>query len=129
MSRSLGPSSRSPSLRQTGELPSHQPPYCMNMSDPCRVCRRGIKSRAASVTLTLSLMVALLEKAQRLRIVTDKQALCLRVVFEHHKVGLPSDARDLVPAKGGMRRVEVIAVGQHTARFDAPASAERSGHD
>ena len=38
--------------RQSGELPSQQPPVCTNISLPCLAVRRSIASRARSVATT-----------------------------------------------------------------------------
>src|SRR5690554_2159390 len=59
------------------------------------------------------------EKAQRLRAVAHQQALGLLVVGQGHLVGFAADAGLLVTAKGGVRRVHVIAVGPDAAGFDA----------
>src|SRR5574338_325033 len=120
-----------------GELPSQQPPDWWNMSGPCFARSRSMRATAASVAIT-RLTVGMgtpvpspgpppaadpgregreLEEPQRLRRVADEQVLGLLVVVQHHPVRLPADARLLVAAEGGVRRVQVVAVGPDAARL------------
>src|SRR5262245_60710124 len=42
-------------------------------------------------------------------------------MVEHHLVGLAPDSRLLIAAEGGMRRIEVEAIGPHPARLEPAA--------
>src|SRR5699024_1513872 len=63
------------------------------------------------------------EEAELLFRVADQQVLRLLVVVEHHQVVLPPDARGLVPAERGVRRVAVIVVHPHATGLDGAAGA------
>src|SRR5271156_3651512 len=98
------------------------------MIGPCCVLSSSMSSRAASDTPTLSSTGSISarppsEEAQRLGAVAHQHVLGLLVVIEHHLVRLASDARLLVAAERGMRRIGVVAIGPHASRLDAAAQA------
>ena len=64
-----------------------------------------------------------LEEAQRIDVVAHQQVFRLLIVIEHHLVRLTPHAGLLVPAKRGMRRIQVVAIGSHATRLDRAAHA------
>src|SRR6478672_10894550 len=64
------------------------------------------------------------EEAHRLRVVAHQQVLGLLIMLEHHLVVFTADARLLVTAERGMRRIQVIAVRPYAAGVDFAADAE-----
>src|SRR5262245_32731137 len=65
------------------------------------------------------------EEAQRAFAVADQHVLGLLVVVEHHLVGLAADARLLVAAESGVRRVRVVVVHPDPAGLDTAAEPVR----
>src|SRR5690554_7499433 len=62
-----------------------------------------------------------LEEAQRAGAIADQQVFGLLVVVQNHLVGFATHAGLLVTTEGGVRRVQMVAVGPHAAGLDAAA--------
>src|SRR6266700_2684312 len=61
------------------------------------------------------------EQPQCLIGIANQKVLCFLIVIEHHFVGLAAEARFLVSAESGMRRIGVIAVRPYASRLDTAA--------
>src|ERR1700733_4989404 len=103
------------------------------MSGPCSARSERISSAAAEVTFTRdtsSMGGSLLrasKEAHRPGVVADEQVLGLLIVIEHHAVILAPDARLLVAAEGGVRRIQMIAVGPDAAGLQLAAGGGGGG--
>src|SRR6476619_3408124 len=100
-----------------GELPSQQPADWWNIRSPCAALSWRSTVIASGVIPTRA-TTSWLEEAKFLGAVADEHVLRLLVVIHHHAMVLAPDARLLVAAERGVRRVQVIAVGPHPSRLD-----------
>src|SRR5262249_25491775 len=64
-----------------------------------------------------------LKEAKRFWTIAHQKVLGLLIMIEHHLMGLAPNARLLVAAERGMRRIEVIAVSPHPSSLNSPAKA------
>src|SRR5664279_934235 len=98
----------------------------MNITGAPRAARRRVIASSASGVAVMrwtasGSSIRRSEQTERLGAVANEQILSLAVVIKHHRVVLPTDARDLVAAERRAGWVLVVAVRPDPPGLDGPA--------